>query len=88
MAQQEKEKEKEIGKVVHYFDKAMAAVVRLSGKLAVGDKIKVVKGENEFEMEIASMQVDREPVESGKSGEEVAIKVDAPTKEGALIYKV
>ncbi|KKS25825.1 MAG: hypothetical protein UU84_C0036G0001, partial [Candidatus Yanofskybacteria bacterium GW2011_GWC2_41_9] len=28
--------EKEIGKVVHYFDKAGVAVVKLSGSVAVG----------------------------------------------------
>ena len=80
--------EQEVGKVIHYFDKAMVAVVRLSGKLAVGDVIKVVKGENDFAMKIASMQIDHEAVEKGKKGDEVAIKVENPTKEGAVIYKV
>lgn len=79
--------DQEVGKVIHYFGKAMVAVVRLSGKLAVGDVIKVAKGENDFAMKIASMQVDHEPVEKGKKGDEVAIKVDNPTKEGALVFR-
>lgn len=80
--------EQEIGKVTHYFDKAMVAVIKLSGKLAVGDKIKIVKGEDEFEMGVESMQVNHQNIDSGKSGEEVAIKVTSPTKEGAVVYKI
>jgi len=80
--------EKEIGKVIHYYDKAMVAVVKLSGKIALGDMIKIVRGDNEFEMKVESMQVEHKPVDSGKAGEEVAIKIDNPTKQGARIYKV
>jgi hypothetical protein len=39
-------------------------------------------------MEIASMQIDHKPVEKGKKGDELAIKLENPTKEGAVIYKV
>ena len=80
--------DQEVGKVIHYYDKAMVAVVRLSGKLAVGEKIKIVKGENDFTMEIASMQIDHKPVEKGKKGDELAIKLESPTKEGAVIFRV
>jgi len=80
--------DQEVGKVIHYYDKAMVAVVRLSGKLAVGEKIKIVKGENDFTMEIASMQIDHKPVEKGGKGDELAIKLESPTKEGATIFRV
>jgi len=80
--------EKEVGKVIHYFDKVGVAVVRLTGKLAEGDMIRVAKGDDDFAMKIASMQVDHEPVKAGKKGDEVAIKVDSPTKEGASVFKV
>jgi hypothetical protein len=80
--------EKEVGKVIHFFGKAMVAVVRLSSKLAEGDMIKVVKGDDDFAMKISSMQIDHEQVKGGKAGDEVAIKVDSPTKEGAAVFKV
>jgi len=80
--------EKEAGKVIHYFGKAGVAVVRLTGKLSEGDMIRVAKGDDDFAMKIASMQVDHEPVKSGKKGDEVAIKVDEATKEGAEVFKV
>ena len=79
--------EKEIGKVVHYFDKAGVAVIRLSDKLSVGNKVKFKKGEEEFSDTISSMQVDHKPVESGKPGDEVAVKVSQKAKEGTLVYK-
>ena len=79
--------EKKIGKVIHYYDKIMVAVVKLSGKLSVGDSIKVARGEQEGESVVESMQVEHEAVKSGKKGEEVAIKLSAPAKAGAVVYK-
>jgi len=80
--------DQEIGKVTHYFDKAMVALVKLSGNLKVGDAVKFSKGENEFEMKVESMQVNHEPIEAGKAEDEVAIKVTGPAKEGAMVFKV
>ncbi len=80
--------EKEIGKVVHYFDKAGVAVVKLSGSVSTGDALKIKKGENEFTDIVESMQIEHEPVMSAQSGQEVAIKVSQKTKEGAVVYKV
>ena len=80
--------EKEIGKVVHYFDKAMVAVIKLSGSLKVGDDVKFVYHENEFTQSVESMEVDHKKVKSGKKGDEVAIKVNKETHEHAIVYKV
>lgn len=83
-----KAKEKEIGKVAHWYDKISVAVVKLSGALKVGDRIKVKRGEEEFEEIVSSMQLDHEPVQNGKKGQEVAVKLSQPAKDGALIFKV
>ena len=79
---------KPLGKVVHWFDKIGVAVLSLNGVLKVGDKVKVQKGEVEFEEEIGSMQVDHKPVKSAKKGDEVAVKLSQQAKEGTLIFKV
>lgn len=76
---------KEIGKVSHWFDKINVAVIKLTGALKVGDTIKVTRGENEFEETVSSMQIDHTAVQSGKKGDEVAIKLSGKTKEGARI---
>lgn len=80
--------EKPIGEVTHFFNKAMVAVIKLSGDLAVGDAIKISRGDSENEEKVESMQVDHQPVESGKAGDEVAVKIGNPTKEGAVVSKV
>ena len=81
--------DKLLGKVVHYFNKIGVAVVKAEkGGLAVGNKVKFKRGEDEFEQTIDSMQVDREPVEKIKKGKEAGMKVDQAVKEGWEVYKV
>lgn len=80
--------EKALGKVIHYYDKIGVAVIRLEDKVSAGDMIKVVRGGEEFEEKVASMQIEHESVDSAKKGDEVAIKVSQRTKEGAVVYKI
>ena len=79
--------EKEIGKVIHYFDKAGVALIKLSENLKTGDTVNFKRGENKFTETISSMQVEHESVQSGKAGDEVAVKVSQKVKEGTLVYK-
>ncbi|OGM91264.1 hypothetical protein A2755_02600 [Candidatus Wolfebacteria bacterium RIFCSPHIGHO2_01_FULL_48_22] len=81
-------KDKEIGKVIHYFDKAMVAVVKLSAPLSVGDEVKFVHGESEFTQQVESMEIDHEKIKKGKKGDEVAIKVNKASHENAKVHKV
>lgn len=78
-----------VGKVTHYYDKIGVAVVELEAGLAVGDKIKFVRGgEDLFEQEVASMQMEHEKVETAKAGQTVGLKTDQEVKDGAEVYKV
>ena len=81
--------EKELGKVIHYFDKAMVAVIKLTGGgLKLGESVKFVKGEAEHINTIESMQIEHEDIKSAKKGQEVAVKVSSPVKEGSIVYKI
>ncbi len=80
--------EKEIGKVIHYFNKAMVAVVKLTDNLVIGDTVKFVHGEHEITQKVESMQVEHKPVKGGKAGDEIAIKVAQETHANAKVYKV
>jgi len=80
--------DKEIGKVVHWFDKISVAVIKLNAPLANGDTVKFVKGDEEFEEIISSMQIEHENVEKAKKGDEVAIKVSQKAKDGAVVFKI
>ena len=82
----EKKAEKEIGKVSHWYDKLGVAVISLKSSLKVGDRVKVKKGDEEFEETVSSMQLDHEAVSSGKKGHEVAVKLSKKAKEGASVY--
>lgn len=77
-----------VGEVVHFFDRLNVAVVRLSDALQVGDKIKVIRGDDEFTDVITSMQVNHNNVDRGGKGDEVAILLSRAAKAGARIYKV
>lgn len=75
-----------VGKVIHYYDKIGVAVIKLSKSLKVKDNVKFVHGENEFTQLIESMQLEHVQVESGKKGQEIAVKVDRETKSGTQVY--
>lgn len=78
-----------IGKVTHYYDKIGVAVVELDGPIVVGDRIKFVRGgEDLFEQEVASIQIEHEKKESAGKGEVVGLKTDSGVKEGAEVYKI
>ena len=79
---------KQIGKVTHYFDKISVAVIELSGVLKAGDTISFQRGGEElFQQEISSMQIDHEAVKKAKKGDDVAIKVDEKVREGVEVFK-
>ncbi len=77
-----------IGKVVHYYDKLGVAVVKLDKSLKVGDKVKLTHGDDSFEQTVESMQLNHKPVNQGKKGDEVAVKVAQKAKEGTILASV
>ena len=80
--------EKQVGTVTHWYDKLGVAVVNIIGKLSKGDAIKVKRGENEFEDTVSSIQIDHKDVDSAKKGDNAALKLSQPTKEGATVFLV
>lgn len=78
-----------VGKVTHYYDKIGVAIVELSGSVAVGDKVKFVRGgEDLFEQEVKSIQIEHEKKDSAKKGDVVGLKAAKEVKEGAEVYKI
>lgn len=75
---------KKIGVVTHFFPNISVAVVDPSSSIKVGDTVKICDKEGNIVVEqpITSMQIDRKEIESVKKGEEFAMKVDEPVKEG------
>jgi putative protease len=78
-----------VGLVTHYYDKIGVAVIELNANLASGERIKFVRGgEDLFEQNIDSMQVEHKKLDSAKKGDIVGLKTEQEVKEGAEVYKV
>ena len=78
-----------VGKVTHFYDKIGVAVIELSAPLAVGDRIKFARGgEDLFEQEISSIQIEHEKKDSAKKGDVIGLKTDGEVKEEADVYKI
>jgi len=77
-----------IGKVTHYFGKIGVAVVKLTAPLSLGDTVHFRGTSTDFTQTVDSMQIEHQPVQEAKAGEEVAIKVGARVREGDEVYKV
>lgn len=80
---------KKVGKITHFYDKIGVAVLALEDSLKVGDRIRFVRGGEElFEQDVESMQVEHESVDKAKSGDEVGLKTTEQLKDGAEVFKI
>lgn len=82
------EEGKLIGKISHYFGKIGVAVIELSGALKVGDTIRIVGGETDFNQTVESMEIEHEKIQEAKKGDSAGTKVDQKVREGYKVYKV
>ena len=80
--------ETRIGQISHYYDRIRVMVLSLTDKLNVGDKVHVLGHTTDFVQEVTSMEIEHKKVSSVSPGDEVALKVNEPVKEGDVIYKI
>ena len=74
--------EEKIGVVEHFFTNVSVAAVKItSGELKIGDTIHIVGAHTDIKQKIESMQIDRVPVETVKTGDDVGIKVKDRVRE-------
>lgn len=82
-------KDTPIGKIIHFYPDICVGVVSLTkGSLNVGDKIKIVRGEESFEQVIKSMQLEHKQIKEAKKGQEFGLKLDREVKPKAFVFKV
>ncbi|MEM4663026.1 MAG: hypothetical protein QXM75_03310 [Candidatus Diapherotrites archaeon] len=77
-----------VGKITHIFGKINVAVVKLSGTLKKGEKIKIKGKGIEFEQSVQSMQIEHKNVDVAKKGQEIGLKLDQQAREGCEVYRV
>ena len=81
--------EEKIGVVEHFFTNVGVAAIKItSGELKEGVTIHIVGATTDFKQKIDSMEIDRNPVESVKTGDDVGIKVKERVREHDVVYKV
>ena len=80
--------EERIGTVTHYFAEPEVGAIALEGRLEVGDTVTFRGATTDFRQEIASMEVDHQPVEAAFDGDEVAVRVEERVREGDEVFRV
>ena len=81
--------EEKIGIVEHFFTKIGVAAIRITdGELKIGDTIHIVGATTDFKQKVESMQINRQPVDVAKPGDEIGIKVIDRVREHDVVYKV
>ncbi|OGC45252.1 hypothetical protein A2V49_01475 [candidate division WWE3 bacterium RBG_19FT_COMBO_34_6] len=77
---------KKIGTITHFFDRISVGIIKLDGKLKVGDKVRIQGGTTNFEQEISEIQFEHESIPEGKKSQEVGVKVIERVREGDIVY--
>ena len=81
--------EEKIGVVEHFFTKVSVAAVKITdGELKIGDNIHFVGVHTDFKQKIESMEINRNPIQTVKPGDDVGIKVKERVREHDVLYKV
>jgi len=80
--------ERQIGTVTHYFGKPRVGIVALTGRVAIGDRLRFLGHGADFQQKVKSMQVDHAAVETASARTEVGIRVGQRVREGTEVYKV
>ena len=81
--------ETKIGTVSHYYNHLHVAGVAITdGELRKGDTIRVKGHTSDFEQKAESMQIDHEPVEVAKPGDQIGLTVIEHAREHDTVYMV
>ncbi len=74
-------KEKQLGVVLHFFDKIMVAAIKVTSPFKVGDMIHIKGHTTDFEQPVDSIQIEHEAVQKVKKGDDIGIKVKELVRE-------
>ena len=77
-----------VGEITHYFTRIGVAVIDLTGSIKVGDRIAIKGMTTNFEMTVASMQIEGKNIEEAGAGDDIGMKVDDRVRQGDIVYKL
>jgi putative protease len=77
-----------VGKITHYFSRIGVAVIELSDRISVGDRIVIEGATTALEQVVDSMEIDNQKVETATAGEAVGLKVAGKVRSHDMVYRV
>ena len=81
--------EEEVGKVTNFYVKiSVAAIEVTAGIIRIGDTLHFKGQTTDFQDTVASMEIERQPVDEARPGDEIGIKVKEKVREKDKVYKV
>jgi putative protease len=77
----------EIGQVIGFFRIPVVAVVSISqGRLKLGDRIWIRGHTTDLKETVTSMQINHQPIQEAKAGDEIGLKVSDRVRRGDRVY--
>ena len=79
----------QVGVVVNFYAKPSVAAIKVtSGSIKKGDLLKYKGHNTDFTEEVASIEINNQPVEEAKADDLIGIKVKERVRENDKVYKV
>lgn len=78
----------QIGQITHYFDHINVAALALTEPLRVGDTVHILGHSTDFKQEVTSLQIEHQPVEEAKPGDDVGMKVIQKVHAHDKVFKL
>lgn len=79
----------QVGVVVNFYAKPGVAAIKVtSGSIKKGDLLEYKGHTTDFTEEVASIEINNQPVEKAKANDLIGIKVSERVRENDKVYKV
>ena len=82
-------KEQEIGYVSKYFGQIKVAAIEITaGKLSVGETIHIKGHTTDMNVDVGSIQIEHESVDSANKGDSIGLKVSGTARRKDKVFKL
>lgn len=81
-------RERPVGKVLHAWPKAHAAMLHLDEPLRVGERVRIMGHGHDFVQEVTSLEIDGEPHTHVWAGDLASLAVEHEVHRGDRVFKV
>lgn len=81
--------EARVGHITHYFSHLGVAGVLIEAEgLKIGDIIRIEGHTTDVTQRVGSMQLDHNPIQEAKPGQDIGLKVEEHVREQDIVFKV